>query len=444
MEPRIQYAKTKDGVSIAYATSGRGPPYVALNDIPWTHIQLERKYLPTSNELIEAENQIIRLDPRGMGMSDRDVGRFSLDGWVTDVEAVVDRLALGQFVFSAVGFSSVVAIAYAARHPDGVSQLVLVNGVARPADAFATPQSQSLAQMLVSDWEMFSENVGGLAFGWGQDYARVYGEFIRAAATRDTARRAYATLAAIDVTDLLPSISIPTLVIHHSGIKYAPLDLAKRLVSGMPDARLVVVEGSIASDPGRLAGPIREFLDEGRRPSGEPVPPDQPSGFRTILFTDMVGHTAMVQRLGDQAGRQLLREHERITRDALKAHGGAEVKSMGDGFMASFSSATKAVECAIAMQRAFAEHNESAPEPISVRVGLNAGEPIAEDEDLFGTSVIAAARIAALADGGDILVANVVRELVAGKDFMVSDRGETALRGFDDPVRLFEVRWRES
>jgi class 3 adenylate cyclase len=130
-------------------------------------------------------------------------------------------------------------------------------------------------------------------------------------------------------------------------------------------------------------------------------------------------------------------------REALKAHGGSEVKTMGDGFMASFSSATRALECAIAMQQAFAAHNESAKEPIRVRIGLNAGEPIAEEEDLFGTAVILAARIAAQAEGGEILAANVVRELAAGKGFMFSDRGDVALRGFEDPVRLFEVRWRE-
>ncbi len=116
---------------------------------------------------------------------------------------------------------------------------------------------------------------------------------------------------------------------------------------------------------------------------------------------------------------------------------------MGYGFMSSFSSATKALECAIAMQRAFAEHNESAEESIKVRVGLNAGEPIAEDEDLFGTAVNEAARICAHAEAGQILAPVVVRELAAGKQFMFADLGETALRGFEDPVRLYEVSWRE-
>ncbi len=116
--------------------------------------------------------------------------------------------------------------------------------------------------------------------------------------------------------------------------------------------------------------------------------------------------------------------------------------------MASFSSATKALECAIALQSGFAEHNKSTGEPIKVRIGLNAGEPIAEDDpdgraDLFGTAVNMAARIAAKAESGEILASNVVRELVAGKNFLFNDRGETELRGFEDLVRLYEVRWGE-
>jgi class 3 adenylate cyclase len=136
----------------------------------------------------------------------------------------------------------------------------------------------------------------------------------------------------------------------------------------------------------------------------------------------------------------VLREHERITRDVLKAHDGAEVKTMGDGFMASFGSVTKAVECAVALQRAFAGREG---EPLSVRVGLNAGEPIEEEGDLFGATVILAARIAAKAEGGEILVANAVRELCSGKGFLFADRGDFVAKGFEEPVRVYEVRWRE-
>ena len=116
---------------------------------------------------------------------------------------------------------------------------------------------------------------------------------------------------------------------------------------------------------------------------------------------------------------------------------------MGDGFMASFGSVTHALECAIALQRAFAKHTETGGEPLSVRVGLNAGEPIEEDGDLCGTTVILAARIAAKADGGEILIPEPVRHLLSGKSFTFSDRGEFAMKGFDDAVRLYEVQWRE-
>ena len=153
----------------------------------------------------------------------------------------------------------------------------------------------------------------------------------------------------------------------------------------------------------------------------------------------------MMQRLGDARGRDVLREHERITRDTLKLHGGAEVKTMGDGFMASFGSVTQAVECAIALQKAFAEWNAGVgahhDAPLRVRVGLNAGEPIEEDGDLFGATVILASRIAAKAEGGEILIPEPVRHLLSGKSFVFSDRGEFAMKGFDDAVRLYEVRW---
>jgi class 3 adenylate cyclase len=116
---------------------------------------------------------------------------------------------------------------------------------------------------------------------------------------------------------------------------------------------------------------------------------------------------------------------------------------MGDGFMASFGSVTSAIECAIALQRAFAVHTDSMPEPLHVRVGLNAGEPIEEDGDLFGATVILASRIAAKAEGGEVLVADTVRGLCSGKGFLFADRGDFVAKGFEEPVRVYEVRWRD-
>ena len=151
----------------------------------------------------------------------------------------------------------------------------------------------------------------------------------------------------------------------------------------------------------------------------------------------MVGHTQMMQRLGDVQGRAVLREHERLTREMLGRHGGVEVKTMGDAFMASFESVTAAVDCAVALQQAFATSSD-----VAIRVGLNAGEPIAEDGDLFGSAVILASRVCAQAGAGEILIPEPVRHLLAGKSYTYADRGEFVPKGFDDAVRIFEVKWR--
>ena len=173
MEPRIQYAKTKDGVSIAFWTLGEGgTTLVHLQSIPVSHVQLESRY--SYRELYEkivAKRKLIRLDFRGFGMSDRKVERFSLDTWLQDLEAVVGRLGLETFALSSLYHSGPLAIAYAVRHPEQVSHLVVMDSAARVADTLATPQAQTLADMLVRDWEMFSENLGGIFFGWGREDA---------------------------------------------------------------------------------------------------------------------------------------------------------------------------------------------------------------------------------------------------------------------------------
>ena len=214
------------------------------------------------------------------------------------------------------------------------------------------------------------------------------------------------------------------------------------VAASIPAAQFFVRQGGASSFVFEHARPaidaIRSFL--GDADDRETAPTDVVRGVRTVLFTDIVGHTEMMQRLGDTKGRDLLREHERITRDLLKTHGGTEVKTMGDGFMASFGSVTSAIECAIALQRAFAGHEG---EPLQVRVGLNAGEPIEEDGDLFGSTVIMASRIASKAGAGEILIPEPLRHLLTGKSYVYADRGETMLKGFEDAVRLYEVQWRE-
>ncbi|HUP20268.1 MAG TPA: nickel-binding protein [Gemmatimonadota bacterium] len=166
-------------------------------------------------------------------------------------------------------------------------------------------------------------------------------------------------------------------------------------------------------------------------------------GLRTVLFTDIVGSTELTQRLGDAEAMKVLRVHDMIVRREIEARRGQVIKHTGDGTMAAFPTASTAIEASMAIQRAFTAHNQRMPDRnIEIRIGMSAGEPVDEGQDLFGATVQLARRVCDAAGVGGIYVSNVVRELCLGKDFRFADMGETPLKGFADPVRLHEVVWR--
>ena len=446
MEPQIQYCTTDDGVRIAYTVSGEGPPHVFVTEQVTSHVQLEWSQ-PVFSRLfarLASHNTLIRFDTRNSGLSDRGVTRH-VAGTVRDIEAVVRRVGLERFALSGVQGSSLSAVAFAAAHPEQVSQLALIDGFLRFADFAATPAARALLGAISVDFELGTELIGAAAFGSGRDESRDYGAYIRSCIDASYFDQELNPIGDEDVTDLARALAVPTLILKHAAVQYVSMEMLRDLAANIPGARMSVVPGGWADDPEGLADRICEFINETPPAPPQPARNQTPrdNTLRTILFTDIVGHTEMMQRLGDAKGRDVLREHERITRETLQQHGGAEVKTMGDGFMASFGSVTSAMECAIALQRAFAAHTESMAEPLHVRVGLNAGEPIEEDGDLFGATVILASRIAAKAEGGEILIPEPVRHLLSGKVFTFSDRGEYEMKGFDDAVRLYEVQWRE-
>ena len=445
MEPRIQYTHTADGVSIAFWMLGEGLPSVYMPSLPWSHIQLEWQ-MPDYRrwyERLAEKRKLVRYDGRGSGLSDRNVADYSVEAQMLDLEAVVERLGLQRFVLAGPLGAAPIAIAYAARHPEAVSHLVLWCPL-----VLQGPRIQAFRALREGDWELYTEALAHATTGWWTaEEAHRFAAYMRECVTAEAARAILSALAEFDIATVLSQVRSPTLILQRrQGAVLPGVEVAKDLASGILDARLALLEGASTlpwvGDQEAVLAAIDEFLPEAEQtPAG--AEPGAAGGFCTILFTDVEGSTALTRRLGDAKARAVLRNHERIVREALRAHGGAEVKAMGDGFMASFASATRALECAIAMQRAFAAHSESGEEPIRMRIGLNAGEPIAEEKDLFGTAVILAARVAARAEGGEILASDVVRQLVAGKGFLFSDRGDVALRGFEDPVRLYEVRWRE-
>lgn len=200
----------------------------------------------------------------------------------------------------------------------------------------------------------------------------------------------------------------------------------------------------IEVDPGTVKAFLGEIQDGPAVMSITPLreSKEEESAFRAILFTDVAGSTAMTHRLGDARAMELLRMHNAIVRQRLKEYAGREVKHTGDGFMASFASVGNSVECAIAILRSFALHNAENPEgAMRVRVGLSAGEPVAEDNDLFGATVQLAARLCAHAQPEQIMVPRVVQELCLGKNLPFKSHGEQQLKGFHRPVHLYEVEW---
>jgi class 3 adenylate cyclase len=442
MEPRIQYAKTTDGVSIAFCMVGEGTPLLWVSSPPFCHVQLDwQTTFSYWFQPLARNHRVVWFDWPGTGLSDRDAIDFSMDAMVRSIEAVVARTGLEKFALSTSWSGALIAVTYAAARPKRVSHLILVDGWTKFSEVEGSAVWQAEKALRDKDWVIYTETFARVLWGvQDQEFARQVAEYVRACVEPDAYRAAVAAMEHYDVSALLPKVTAPTLVVQNQKSPWVPVQTGQRLAARIANSRFLVVEDPTLAQMPAL---IDEFLSEGEQAAVAPAEPPAAGAFRTVLFTDVEGSTSLTQRLGDAKAREVLRTHDHMVREALKAHGGTEVKTMGDGFMASFSSATRALECAIAMQQAFAEHNESAEEPMRVRVGLNAGEPIAEDEDLFGTAVIMAARIAAKAEGREILASDVVRQLVAGKGFLFSDRGDVVLRGFEDPVRLYEVRWRE-
>ncbi len=443
MEQQIRFCKTSDGVRIAYATVGSDPALVIAPGL-FSHLQAswENEQLRRVWETYARDFTVIRYDKRGTGLSDRSEDDYSLDARLRDLEAVVEDLHLVNFYLRGQSEGGPVAIAYAARHPERVLKLVLSGTFASGPQLAELRRDvgEALTALIKAEWNLGSRAISDLL---GTEPPQGFPTGMRERATSaeyfDAMIRA---MAEIDVTDLLPAIIAPTLIVHGRDDKAIPFELGRALAAAIPNARLYPFEGghnpSDAKGIAELIQTIRSFMLD--LPSDAAVQTPDASALRTVLFTDLTSSTALTQRLGDAKAQELVRAHNTIVREALAAQGGTEIKHTGDGIMASFPTASGALECAVAIQRDVALQGES---DLAVHIGLNAGEPVAEERDLFGTSVQLARRICDHAQAGQILASNVVRELAAGKGFLFSDMGEVVPKGFEEPVRLYEVRWRD-
>jgi class 3 adenylate cyclase len=460
MDLSIEHARTSDGVIIAHASFGNGVPLVKIPPaLPWSNVEQEWQ-IPEWRHYYEhlAETfRVIRYDNRGAGLSSRDVERIDLQTHIQDLEAVVNKLGLERFVLSGLYFNSVIAVAYAAKHPERVAALILWIPVLHPEESTRPlAEQEALDRLMDIDYGIFTETLAHTIFGWDEgEAAHRMAQYMQSSMSAEVFKTCWKHENDFDVRPLLGDIAAPALVVHRRDYLGTNLEVSRRVVAAMPNARLAILPGSSLSpymgDVGAAVALFNEFVGvdrdraEAQRSlhAHDKTGPETPVAFRTIMFTDMQESTAITQRLGDSRAQELVRQHNQIVEQALGRYGGTRVKHTGDGIMASFPTATGAVECAVEIQRAFDTRNGADPETlVQVRIGINAGEPVAEGDDLFGTSVQMAARVCASAEVGEILTTDVVRQLVAGKGFLFFDKGAAELRGFEDPVRVFEVRWR--
>jgi class 3 adenylate cyclase len=441
MEPRIQYTKTSDGVSIAFRTLGEGQPLVCVYTFPWSHIELEWQ-IPEVRRWeggLAERRKVIRYDHRGMGLSEHDVADFSIDGHIRDLEAVVDCLKVERFALFAGHRFGLVAIAYAARHPERLSHLILWCSSARVADFHQSPQNQLLFQ-LDKDWELFTETLAHMTSGWSEgEVAHRRAAVLRESSTPDLVRRIFDATREWDVTSLLPEVKSPTLVLHRREFPQFRPDVASNLASRIPNARLVMLEGASAvpllGDTSAVLRTVHEFLADIELPL-QAEASSLPSGTAIILFADIVDSTALTERMGDTAFREKARELDKALRTVIRDNGGTPIegKLLGDGVLAVFTSARQAIEAALRCGLAGDEGG------LPLHLGIHAGDVIREGDNVYGGAVNIASRISGLSAPGEVLVSETVRSLArtsAGVSF--EDRGEQALKGVGEPVRVWAV-----
>ena len=438
MEPRSQYAKTEDGVSIAFWTMGSGLSLVEMPSPPWSHVQLELQ-VPLWRAWDErlAENRThVRYDHRGTGLSSRNVTDISLETLMLDLEAVVDRLALEKFVLFGHHITGAAAIAYAVKHPERVSQLILWCSYPK-SGTDPGARTRALSALLREDWETYTETLAHTVFGWSQgEEAHRFAGVMRECSTPEIARAYFS--AEFDIADILGSVECPTLVVQRRGYQLVPVERAQELCSKIPNAELAILEGrtgvTYMEDMEVLAAAIDEFLGEGADAAATATFPE---GMTAILFLDIAGSTELTTKLGDAAYREKERELDTSLRAAITEAGGTPVegKVLGDGVMAVFTSARQAIDAA---QRCRDLGNDAS---LPLHLGIHAGDVVREGNNVHGGAVQLAARVQSVAAPGEILVSATIRDLArtsAGVQF--EDRGEHALKGIAEPQRLFAVR----
>jgi class 3 adenylate cyclase len=434
-----RYAKSGD-LSIAYIVEGQAetdlvwiPPWISQVEYLWTE--------PTLADVMSRLKQfarVITFDRRGSGLSDPFIGAPTLEEQMDDVLAVLDAAGSERAAIAGTLEGGPLAVLFAATYPERTEALILYATFARAIRApdyewaWSAEERDARIGQVIDHW---GEGLiaGGVAPSRMEDpvFREWAGRLERLAASPASIRRIFDLIGRFDVRDVLPSIRVPTLLLHRRDDTFINVDHSRYMASRIPGARLVELEGEqnmfSIDDTEAITGEIEEFLT-GTRPEREPD-----RMLATVMFTDIVESTRRAADMGDRGWRFLLERHDALFRRALERHRGREVKRTGDGFLATFDGPARAIRCAASLADAMGSLG------LEVRAGLHTGELEVMNGDLGGLAVHIAARVVERARPCEVLVSSTVRDLVVGSGLAFEDRGAHELRGVPGEWRLFAV-----
>ncbi|MDX6398477.1 MAG: hypothetical protein QOJ43_1885 [Gaiellaceae bacterium] len=437
MKPATQYTKSGD-VNIAYQVAGDGPLDLVFVPGFVSHLDLDWEE-PRSAHLLDrlaSFSRLIRFDKRGTGLSDRPGGLPHLETRMDDVRAVMDAVGSERAALFGYSEGGPMCILFAATFPERTSALVLYGSFAKrshPDEDY--PWAPTWAERLEYAAETertWGEEADVQRIAPSADAAMVTWLATRAhaSASPGAARDLILMNSQVDVREVLPTIRVPTLVLHRTGDLDSSLDEGRYIAERVPGAQFLELAGVDHVpfiDPDPIIDEVEEFLTGVRRG------PEPTRVLATVVFTDIVGSSSRAADMGDRAWRELLESHHAEVRRQLVRFGGAEVDTAGDGFFAAFDGPARAIRCACAVRDAVR------PLGLEIRAGVHTGECERVDGKFGGIAVHTGARVAAQADSGEVLVSQTVKDLVAGSGIEFADRGAHELKGVPGEWRLYSV-----
>jgi class 3 adenylate cyclase len=431
--PPVRYARSGDA-RIAYRVMGEGPPDLVTIGGPASHldIMLEDPEVVRVHRRFTSFARVLSFDRRGTGLSDPVGQPLTLEQQMDDLEAVLEAAAIERVALYAALEPGLCAM-YAATHPDRVTALVLVNTAAGRGLVLDEQRRGVFLDLIENHWgEGAFVSYFAPARATDPAFRKWWTRFERACMGPAMARMLLDMNARIDLRGLLPAIRVPTLVIQQRRNPIVSFEAGREAAALIPGAKFVESDATDsfywpgADDP--ELDLIEEFL------TGRPVRREPRRMLATVLFTDIVDSTDHAARLGDSAWRQLLDRHHGIVREQLAKFRGKEIKTMGDGFLATFDGPARGVTCARELVAGAGELG------LALRCGLHTGECEQLDGDIGGIAVHIGARVAALAAPREVLVSGTVKDLVVGSPLQFSDRGTHSLRGVPGEWRLYALR----